>query len=144
MEKDKKDEPNDQENKLTFEQILAYDPSDENKSSEIQQLNKLTAAMMKEHCEDKSNALTYGQIRNILQEIKNNKKNIATSVPKLVYMEAKQEKSKQKMLIRFIRELLEQSIENNKVHIFREYLETLVAYHKFYSSSKNNQNDTEV
>lgn len=144
MEKDKKVEPNDQEYKLTFEKILAYDPSGENTSQEIQQLNKLTAAMMKEHCEDKSNALTYGQMRNILKEIKGNKKNIAISVPKLVYMEAKQEKEEQRKLVRFIRELLEKSILEDKVPIFREYLETLVAYHKFYSSTKNNQNETEL
>ncbi|MDP2722170.1 MAG: type III-A CRISPR-associated protein Csm2, partial [Bacteroidales bacterium] len=79
-------------------------------------------------------ALSYTQLRNILQEVKQNEKNPVVIIPKLAYMEARQEKTKQKELVRFIRELLVKSIKEKKTSIFLEYMNTLVAYHKYYST----------
>jgi len=124
---------NEQDAKLNFDLILAYSPADTNKALDTLKLNKLTAKMMEEHCANKNEALSYSQIRNVLQEVKNSK-NLSASLPKLAYMEARQEKSKQKDLLKFIRELLEKSIEENKTQTFIQYMDTLVAYHKYYST----------
>lgn len=118
----------------SYDLVLSYSPNDETKALDTLNIIKLTEKMLEEHCKFKSDALSYTQLRNILQEVKQNGKNPVIIIPKLAYMEARQEKPKQKELVRFIRELLEKSIEVGKTPVFLKYMDTLVAYHKYYST----------
>ncbi len=121
---------------LTYDLVLSYSPDDPKKALDTLRIIKLTETKLREHCVDKD-ALSYTQLRNILQEVKQNEENLVVIIPKLAYMEARQEKPKQKELVRYIRELLEKAIEAEKEKVFIEYMDTLVAYHKYYSTKKN-------
>jgi CRISPR type III-A-associated protein Csm2 len=125
-----------QETTITYDEVLAYDPHNKDKAIETLNIINATAKMIEQHCKDKSNALSYTQLRNILQAVKQNKDNLVVILPNLAYMEARQEKTKQKELIRFIRELLERCIEAkpDKTGTFLEYMDTIVAYHKYFST----------
>ncbi len=119
---------------LDYALVLDYSPKDPDNAANTLEIIKRTDEMMKEHCRFKADALSYTQLRNILQELKNNRENPVIVIPKLAYIEARQEKSKQKNLVEFIRNLLQKSIEQNKVDGFFDYMDSLVAYHKYYSS----------
>jgi len=129
----KEKRPKDDET-LTYDLVLSYSPDDPKKALDTLNIIKLTEKMLEEHCKFKSDALSYTQLRNVLQEVKHNDKNPVIVIPKLAYMEARQEKPKQKELVRFIRELLEKSIAEDKTPVFYKYMDALVAYHKYYST----------
>ncbi len=113
--------------------VLAYDKNDPAKAQETLNLIKITDEMLKEHCKSKD-ALSYTQLRNILQELRHNEGNLVNVLHKLVYIEARQEKPHQKDLVKFIRLLLVAAIEHKKEGIFLDYMDTVVAYHKYYST----------
>lgn len=113
--------------------VLAYDKNDPAKALETLKLIKATDELLKEHCKSKD-ALSYTQLRNILQELRHNEANLVNVLHKLVYIEARQEKNHQKDLVKFIRSLLVAAIEKKKEDVFLDYMDTVVAYHKYYST----------
>ncbi len=127
--------------KLTNELILAYDPA---KAEETLNLITATRQFLERHfngdadnkSHEKVKPLSYTQLRNILLEVKKHEQNLGRIIPKLAYMEAKLDDNNQKKLVKFIRELLETAIRQKKDKIFIEYMDMLVAFHKYYSSSK--------
>ncbi len=129
----KEKQPKDDE-LLTYDLVLSYSPKDPEKALDTLKIIKMTEKMLEEHCKCKSDALSYTQLRNVLQEVKHNEGNPVIVIPKLAYMEARQEKPKQKELVRFIRELLVKSIAEEKTTVFYDYMDALVAYHKYYST----------
>jgi len=116
----------------SFDKILNYDPSD---SAVSIKLIKSTEDWISEHCSD-SHSIKYTQLRSIYQLIKDNKDNLILALPRVVYKEASQDFKEQKEFVNIIRTLMEKAIEEEKADAFINYLTTIVAYHKFYSSSK--------
>lgn len=136
-------------NKMTFEDLLTYkQKKQEEQSSIIRKIVECVERMIKDH--------TYGttptQLRNVLQMVKNKdiKKTpskLTLAVPKLAYTEGRhKEDSTPRKLIKFIRELawaVGQDAEQKNYNIderyeaFEEIMNTIVAYHKLNSNSKN-------
>ncbi len=117
-----------------FDQILNYDPSNAIQSLK---LIKCTEQWIEDHCLLGTHAIKYTQLRGIYQLLKENDGQLILALPRLVYKEASQEFAEQKHFVGIIRKLMEKAIEENKQEAFLNYMTTIVAYHKFYSSSKN-------
>jgi CRISPR/Cas system CSM-associated protein Csm2 small subunit len=87
---------------------------------------------------DYAKKITYTQIRNILQLVKNEdfNNNIASfyrTLPKLAYIEARpQKKPEGKYIITFIRELAGEVETSEEYKSFIDIMDTIVAYHKLY------------
>jgi len=129
----------DEEKKLLKVMILEYEP--ENPDKTLQLILK-TQEFIEKHFEvvidgKKVKPLTYTQLRNILLEIKKHDQNLARVIPTLAYIEAKLDEENQKDLVRFIRELLHESMEKGKKNQFLEFMMMLVAFHRNKSSIKN-------
>lgn len=116
-----------------FDDILNYDPADTTKALN---LVKFTEGWISEHCKPGAHSIKYTQLRSIYQLIKDNKNNLILALPRLVYKEASQDFPEQKEFVNVVRTLMEKAIEENKTEAFLNYLTTIVAYHKFYSTKK--------
>ena len=81
---------------------------------------------------ENNKTLTYTQLRSILTVIKK-EQFLSKSIHKLAYIQARQEKQEAKLIVEFIRELMEVAANNENRNAFEEILNTIVAYHKFYS-----------
>jgi CRISPR type III-A-associated protein Csm2 len=102
----------------------------------ILEINNKTSNLMRAY----SSKITYTQFRNIHQEIKKQDSlvKLAKLLPKIAYIEARQENAESRMMIRFIRELVGEIIltkENSNVKLFHDYMDALVAYHKLHSKN---------
>lgn len=117
-----------------FDNILNYDPSNAIQSLKI---IKCTERWIEEHCQMGTHAIKYTQLRSIYQLLKENGNQLILALPRLVYKEASQEFAEQKQFVGIIRKLMEKAIAENKQEAFIDYMTTIVAYHKFYSSNKN-------
>ena len=80
---------------LTYDLVLSYSPDDAKKAQDTLNIIKLTEEKLRKHCENQF-SLSYTQLRNILQEVKQNEKNPVVIIPKLAYMEARQNKPEPK------------------------------------------------
>ncbi len=115
-----------------YDKILNYDPTQAQNSLE---LIKKTESWISTHCKLGSHAIKYTQLRSIYQLIKDNKANLILALPRVVYKEACQDFDEQKDFVNIIRTLMEKAIEDGKTEAFLNYLTTIVAYHKFYSTN---------
>lgn len=99
-------------------------------STEEADLLALDSALRKMMANNKD--LTYTQLRVILNEVKKVPL-LSKNIHKLAYIQARQDKANAALLVEFIRELMETAVETNKKDAFKDILNTIVAYHKFYS-----------
>ena len=84
--------------------------------------------------------LTSTQLRQLLNEVKDdsfaaNKADLARALPKLVYMEARQEKRNAQRVISFIRHLAAStatSTRDKSYAAFKDILNSVVAYHRLH------------
>ncbi len=133
--------PKEFETELTHEMVLMYAPDNEGK--ETLKLITATRKFLENHFKEKDEKgkrqkpLSYSQIRNILLEVKKHDQNLSRIIPTLAYMEAKLDEANQRGLVKFIRELLEKTISSGKETSFLEFMDMLVAFHKYYSTIKN-------
>ncbi|MEL6673577.1 MAG: type III-A CRISPR-associated protein Csm2 [Bacteroidota bacterium] len=89
---------------------------------------------------DQGKELTSTQLRQLLNEVKNddfaaNRADLARALPKLVYMEARQDKRNAQNVISFIRHLAGStaiSTNENSYTAFKDILNSVVAYHKLH------------
>ena len=114
---------------MTYKDLLEKASSDDEK--ELFAVDKSIREMMDNHFKQPNGKLTYTQLRTILTEIKKTN-SLSKSLHKLAYIQARQEKKGAANLVEFIRELMETAIEENKKKAFKNILNTIVAYHKFY------------
>ncbi len=111
-----------------YKNILDYDS---NNTSRIKTIMDSTSNMMKHYCK----YLTYNQLRAVHHEIKSTGANsLVNLMPKMAYMQARQDKKEARDLLEFIRELMELSIDSNEImrKNFINYMDAIVAYHKFH------------
>jgi len=93
-----------------------------------------TDKMMQKHAKK----ITYTQLRNVLANVKKKEfeedyTGLLRAIPKLAYMEGRQQKEKGgEAIIAFIRELAFEVKSNNEYKAFEEIINTLVAYHKVH------------
>ena len=82
--------------------------------------------------------ITYTQLRNILQIVKNERfkshpTELLLAIPKLAYIEGRPQKGKNgAVIIRFIRELAWKVDGKKTYEAFEEIMNTIVAYHKIH------------
>lgn len=90
-----------------------------------------------------ANNITYTQLRNILQTVKNDEFKTERSkfylvIPKLAYMQARPQKNDRgKKIISFIRELATAVDTDPEYESFEEIVNAIVAYHKLHAKNKN-------
>lgn len=116
-----------------FDSILNYDPA---KTAEALELIRSTENWIEGHCKLGTHSIKYTQLRGIYQLIKDNSDQLILALPRLVYKEACQEYAEQKQFVGIIRQLMQKAITENKQPAFVDYMTTIVAYHKFYSTNK--------
>ncbi len=120
----------------SFEEILAMDTQD---ADQVKALIDGIEAMMKDY----ASKITYTQMRNILQLVKNpefeKEGGLAAFfrvLPLLAYMEARPTLSSEgKEVVSFVRALAG-AVKNGQYPTFVDILNTMVAYHKLYDHGK--------
>lgn len=118
----------------SFDDLLEMAASSD--PNQVLSLSEGISKMMKERGKD----LTSTQLRQLLNEVKNdtfalNKADLARALPKLVYMEARQDKKNAQKVISFIRHLARYtatSTHDNSYTAFKDILNSVVAYHKLH------------
>ncbi len=106
---------------------------DENASVDLNELNDCTQELVRETYQ----GVTSSQLRNIFSEIKgvDNSHQLKLKRPRLAYVIARQEgKPKAQKLMLLLDDLIK-NIENGnskQVESFQHFLESIVAYHKYY------------
>ena len=114
----KENVPTEIKTELTHEMILMYTPDNEGK--ETLKLITATRNFLENHFKEKDEKgkrqkpLSYSQIRNILLEVKKHDQNLSRIIPTLAYMGAKLDETNQRAMVKFIRELLEKTINLGK------------------------------
>ena len=109
------------------------------RSKKVKKLNDNIETMIKDICSS-DKKFTYTQLRTIYAVVKNKKfeseqgfDDFYSVIPKLAYIEARQEKDISKKYVRFIRELANEVENITKYRYFIKIMEAIVAYHKLYS-----------
>jgi len=91
--------------------------------------------------EKKGKAITHSQLRNIYSKILALKDDDITGLqlirPKLAYVAARQKNKEAGVLVRFFDEMISEINNTDEFKSFKTFMESVVAYHKFYHPDKN-------
>lgn len=86
------------------------------------------------HVRHGKSAIKYTQLRGIYQLIMENESDLIQALPRIVYKEASQDYQEQKDFVYVIRLAMEMAIENDDPLPFIEFIKSVVAYYKYYST----------
>ncbi|PKQ67673.1 type III-A CRISPR-associated protein Csm2 [Raineya orbicola] len=102
------------------------------KSSKIDEVFNKTEEFVKNY----SQSITAHQLRNIYQEIKkaNEVLDLKLLRPNLAYIAGRLDKGEGKEFVAFVDALIREVDSKEKLENFKDFMEAVVAYHKFYSS----------
>jgi len=119
-----------QEADTSFENGLKSELLKFKQSDKIDAIFEKTETFVKAYGKDVSTH----QLRNIFQEIKKAKEVASLKLirPNLAYIAGRLDKKEAKVFVAFLDSLIKEVKDENSLENFKDFMEAIVAYHKFY------------
>lgn len=115
-----------------IEEIFEY--NNQTDSKEKMKFVRKLENWIQSHVSHGKSAIKYTQLRGIYQLIMDNEVDLIQALPRIVYKEASQDYQEQKDFVNVLRLAMEIAIEKNDSIAFIEFMKSVVAYYKYYST----------